>query len=248
MESIIEIADGQIEFDIAGSSAPGIADTAKNEVDIDCIIESILFVSGEPVKLSRIAAVLGIEESEAEAAADRMRDRYAFERRGIQLIKLDGAAQLCSSPDNADYIRLALESRKPPQLTLPALEVLAVIAYFQPVTRAYIERIRGVDSAYTVGLLIDRGLIESCGRLDAPGRPNLYRTTFVFLRTFGLESLDELPALPQIDNSGDENRQSIHNAILELTGKTDSGGLEEESGERREERGEGREESGEFIP
>ncbi|MDR0489893.1 MAG: SMC-Scp complex subunit ScpB [Oscillospiraceae bacterium] len=183
--------------------------------DIEGAIEGILFVSGEPVRLSRIAAVLGIGEFEADAAANRLRDRYSFERRGIRLVKMEDAVQLCSSPEYADCIRLALETRKPPRLSQPALEVLAIIAYFQPVTKAYIEQIRGVDSAYTVGLLLERGLIEPGGRLTAPGRPLLYRTTSVFLRTFALESLRELPDLPQIEN-GSNDSESIQNAIIEL--------------------------------
>ena len=187
-----------------------------DNLSVDAAIESILFVSGEPVRLSRIAAVLGIDESEADAAADRLRDKYSFEQRGIRLVKLDGSAQLMSSPDYADYIRLALEARKPPQLSLPALETLAVIAYFQPVTKAYIEQIRGVDSSYTVGLLQERGLVASCGRLAVPGRPLLYKTTHVFLSTFGLETLGELPELPQIEDNAESERENIHNAIREL--------------------------------
>lgn len=183
--------------------------------DLECAIEAILFVSGEPVRQARIAAALGVEESDIEAAADRMRDKYSFERRGIRLIRLDNSIQLCSSPEYADYIRYALETRKPPQLSQPALEVLSIIAYFQPVTRLYIEQIRGVDSVYTVGLLLDRGLIESCGRLAVPGRPLQYRTTHVFLRTFGLESLGDLPELPKVESNGDA-REGIQEAILEL--------------------------------
>lgn len=186
-----------------------------DSIDIECAIESILFVSGEPVKLSRMAAVLGVGEFDVEAAVNRMRDKYSFEHRGIRLVKMEGSAQLCSSPEFADLIRLALETRKPPQLSQPALEVLAVIAYFQPVTKAYIEQIRGVDSIYTVGLLQDRGLIEPCGRLNAPGRPILYRTSGAFLRTFGLEALRELPDLPEL--TGDPaDSEGIQNAIMEL--------------------------------
>ena len=184
--------------------------------DIQSAIESILFVSGEPVKVARIAAVLGISEAETEEAAEEIRDRYSFERRGIRLVKLEDSLQLCSSPEYADYIRRALETRKPPQLSPPALEVLAIIAYFQPVTRVYIDQIRGVDSAYTLGMLLERGLVESCGRLAAPGRPMQYRTTHAFLRTFTLESLADLPELPQVETSGD-NRDGIRNAIIELT-------------------------------
>jgi len=184
--------------------------------DIECAIEAILFVSGEPVKLSRIAAVLGAVDSDVESAASRMRDKYSSERRGIRLLRLDDTLQLCSSPEYADFIRLALETRKPPQLSQPALEVLSIIAYFQPVTRAYIEQVRGVDSSYTVSLLLERGLVEAAGRLPAPGRPMLYRTTHVFLRTFGLESLKELPKMPQIEAS-DDGRESIRSAIQQLT-------------------------------
>ncbi|MCL2365692.1 MAG: SMC-Scp complex subunit ScpB [Oscillospiraceae bacterium] len=186
--------------------------------DIDSIIEAILFVSGEPVKLSRIAAVLGVDEFDVDAAANRMRDKYSFERRGIRLLKLEDSLQLCSSPEYADYIRLTLETRKPPQLSPPALEVLSIIAYFEPVTKAYIEQVRGVDSAYTVNLLVERGLVESCGRLSAPGRPTLYKTTHVFLRTFGLESLRDLPMLPKVETPG-EAKEGITAAIAELSAR-----------------------------
>jgi len=183
--------------------------------DIDSAIEAILFVSGEPVRISRIAGVLNVEESVIEEAANRLRDKLSFERRGIRLIKLEERLQLCSSPEYAEFIRRTLETRKPPQLTGPALEVLAIIAYFGPVTKAYVEQIRGVDSSYTVGLLQERELIESCGRLSAPGRPMLFRTTHNFLRIFGLESLKQLPELPHVEGSENE-KEGIQNAILEL--------------------------------
>ena len=190
--------------------------------EIESVIEGILFVSGEPVALARIAAVLGISDFDADAATNRLRDKYSFERRGIRLVKMGDSVQLCSSPEFADQIRLALETRKPPQLSQPALEVLAIIAYFQPVTRAYVEQIRGVDSAYTTGLLLDRGLVESCGRLAAPGRPIIYRTTPAFLRTFGFESLQELPELPEI-TGGEDGREGIQNAIRQLQAREEDG-------------------------
>ncbi|MCL2627207.1 MAG: SMC-Scp complex subunit ScpB [Oscillospiraceae bacterium] len=183
--------------------------------DIESAIEAILFVSGEPVKVSRIAGVLDVEEILVEEAADRLSNTYSFERRGIRLIRLEDKLQLCSSPEYADFIRRTLETRKPPQLTGPALEVLAIIAYFGPITKAYVEQIRGVDSSYTVGLLQERELIEGCGRLSAPGRPMLYRTTHNFLRTFGLESLKQLPELPHVEGASDE-KEGIQSAILEL--------------------------------
>lgn len=198
--------------------------------EIECAIEAILFVSGEPVKSQRIADVLGVELQDVEAAADRLRDGYSFVRRGIRLVKLEDTLQLCSSPEFADYIRRALETRKPPQLSQPALEVLSIIAYFGPVTKAYIEQIRGVDSSYTVGLLQERELVESCGRLAAPGRPMLFRTTHTFLRTFGLESLKELPELPHVESEGGE-KEGIQNAILELKAREAEIAAEAESTE-----------------
>lgn len=186
-----------------------------DDYEIECAIESILFVSGDPVKISRIAAVLEIEQDDVAAAADRMRDKYSYDKRGISLVRLEDSLQLCSSPHYSELIVKALETRKQPQLSQPALEVLAIAAYFQPVTRVHIEQIRGVDSSYTLGLLAERGLVEPCGRLAAPGRPLLYRTTDAFLRTFGLESLRDLPELPEIEATGDE-REGIHNAIMEL--------------------------------
>lgn len=183
--------------------------------DMETAIEAILFVSGEPVKVSRIAGVLDISEEDVSDAATRLQNYYSFERRGIRLVKLEDKLQLCSSGEYAEYIRRALETRKPPQLTQPALEVLAIVAYFGPVTKLYIEQIRGVDSAYTIGLLAERGLIEPCGRLSAPGRPMLYKTTHNFLRVFGLSSLDDLPKLPDVEGDTDE-KESIAGAILEL--------------------------------
>lgn len=184
--------------------------------DIEQIVEGILFASGEPVGVSRIAAVLATEEEHVVQAAKNLQDRYVFERRGIRLVFLDKAIQLCSAPEYADFIRLALETRKQPQLSQQALEVLAIIAYFQPVTKLYVEQVRGVDSSYTVGLLQERGLIEACGRLSVPGRPLLYKTTPAFLRTFGLTKLDELPELPDQDNAEKDDKNDIIMSIQSL--------------------------------
>ncbi|MDR0905676.1 MAG: SMC-Scp complex subunit ScpB [Oscillospiraceae bacterium] len=159
-------------------------------------IEGILFASGEPVSIERVAAVLGIDSHLVADTAAVLRDEYETRGAGIRLVRIENALQLCSAPEFADHIRLALESGKQPRLTQPALEVLAVIAYFQPVTKAYVEQVRGVDCSYTVSLLQTRGLIESRGRLAVPGRPTLYGTTAAFLRTFGISALDELPELP----------------------------------------------------
>ena len=196
--------------------------------DVEAAIEAILFVSGEPVKISRIADVLGVAEHEIEVASERLRETYSSVSRGIRLVRMEDTIQLCSSPEYADYIRRALEARKPPQLTQPALEVLSIIAYFGPVTNAYIEQIRGLDSSHTVKLLQERELVEACGRLSAPGRPILYRTTHTFLRTFGMESLKELPELPHVEGATDE-KEGIQNAILELKARETESAVEPDS-------------------
>lgn len=180
-------------------------------------IEGILFASGEAVSAKRIAAVTACDEQLIFDAAQRIADRLSFEKRGIRLIRLEDKLQLCSAPEYSDIIRQALETRKPPKLTQTALEVLAITAYFQPVTRAYIDGLRGTDSSYTVGILTERGLIEPCGTLDAPGRPTLFRTTDNFLRVFGLSSLEELPELPQSDGE-DSEQLKIREAIDALGG------------------------------
>ena len=175
--------------------------------DIEANIEGILFASGEPVSINRIASVLEVEPEIIKDAAQRISDSYSFNRRGIRLIFLDEAIQLVSSPECAEFIRKTLETRKAPQLTQTALEVLAIIAYFQPATRAYVEQVRGADSSYTVGVLQERGLIEPCGRLQVPGRPVLFRTTKAFLRTFGISSLSELPEIPELDENSEKQLQ-----------------------------------------
>ena len=163
-------------------------------MDFERVLESILFAAGDPYPISRLADLFGLTEAEVSEIADRLGDSLRFENRCVCLIRLDNSLQLCSDPANAEYVRRALDTRRPSRLSPAALEVLAITAYFQPVTRSFVEQMRGVDSSYTVGLLTDKGFIEPCGKLDAPGRPMQYRTTALFLRTFGLSSLSELPA------------------------------------------------------
>lgn len=170
--------------------------------ELESAVEGILFASGEPVHIDRICLALELDRLSAEQVLQRLGDYYAFERRGIRLIRMEDTWQLCSAPDYADMIRRAFEIRKPAKLSQPALEVLATIAYYQPTTRAYVDQVRGVDSSYTVGLLLERKLIEECGRLQVPGRPRLYRTTKNFLRAFHLSSLEDLPPLPGMEAEG----------------------------------------------
>ena len=161
-------------------------------------IEAILFASGEPVESSRLAMALEKDVKDIEAAADEMLSQWAFERRGIRIIKLENAYQMVSSGEMADYIAKALETRKPPKLSASQLETLTIIAYYQPATKAMVEQIRGVDSAYSVSALLNKKLIEEAGRLNVPGRPIQYKTTPDFLRTFGISSLEELPEIEKV--------------------------------------------------
>lgn len=161
-------------------------------------LEAILFASGERMELSRLAAVLETDESEVEAAADALSNQLSFERRGIRVIKLERGYQMVSSGEMADYVTRALETRKPPKLSSSQLEALTIVAYYQPATKAMVEQIRGVDSAYSIAALLNKKLIEEAGRLNVPGRPIQYKTTPDFLRTFGLSSLEELPPIEKI--------------------------------------------------
>ena len=170
--------------------------------EIEAAVEGILFASGEPVAVDRICVALDMDRPTVELVLQRLQDYYSYERRGIRLLKMEDSYQLCSAPEYGDQIRKAFEIRKPAKLSQPALEVLTIIAYYQPTPRAYVDQIRGVDSSYTVGLLLDRHLIEECGRLQVPGRPRLYRTTQSFLRAFHLNSLEDLPQMPGLEADG----------------------------------------------
>ena len=170
--------------------------------EIEAAVEGILFASGEPVHIDRICLAAELDRPTAELVLQKLMDYYSFGRRGMRLLRLEDSWQLCSAPEYADVIRRAFEIRKPAKLSQPALEVLTIIAYYQPTTRAYVDQIRGVDSSYTVGLLLDRHLIEECGRLQVPGRPRLYRTTKAFLRAFHLNSLEDLPEMPGMEADG----------------------------------------------
>lgn len=161
-------------------------------------IEAILFAAGERMEIQRLAAVLEADPPEIEAAADDLANQYAFQRRGIRILKLEKGYQMVSSGEMADFVTKALETRKPPKLSSSQLETLTIIAYYQPATKAMVEQIRGVDSAYSVAALLNKKLIEEAGRLNVPGRPIQYKTTPDFLRTFGLSSLEELPPIEKI--------------------------------------------------
>ncbi len=169
------------------------------QTELQRAIEAILFAAGERMEVSRLAMVLEVDPQEIIAAADTLADRLAFDRRGIRIIRLEDGYQMVSSGEMADLITKALETRKPPKLSASQLETLTIIAYYQPATKALVEQIRGVDSAYSISALLNKKLIEDAGRLNVPGRPIQYKTTPDFLRTFALSSLEELPEIEKVN-------------------------------------------------
>lgn len=180
------------------------ADTNK----IPAAIEAILFASGEPVDFQKLTDALGINEDELQTAADALEKRLKETESGLRLLRLDESYQLCTRAEYADYIRKVLDLRKRTPLSQAAMEVLAVIAYNQPVTRAYVEQVRGVDCSGVISSLTEKGLLEERGRLELPGRPLLYGTTQNFLRCFTLRSLDDLPRIETPENEADNTKES----------------------------------------
>lgn len=184
-----------------------------DELQIKHAVEAILFASGDPVSADRIALVLDADRETVLDAGRALAEEYEVRGSGIRIVRLNDSLQMHSAPEYAAQITRALEQRRAPKLSQASLEVLAIVAYFQPVTRAYIEQMRGLDSSYTVGVLADRGLIEPCGHLETVGRPTLYRTTDLFLRSMGVSALEELPPLPEMTGS---------DAVLQLQQKVDA--------------------------
>ena len=190
---------------------------------------AILFAAGEPVSVQRLAQTLERDPDEIRRETRQLMDALSFHRSGIRIVQLEDAFQMCSAAEQAEFVSRTLETRKPPKLSQSQMETLTVIAYYQPATKAYVEQIRGVDSAYSVSALLTKKLICEAGRLNVPGRPILYRTTPDFLRVFGLESLDELP---EIDKTQLLSRQQLR---IEAEQTTAAPADEETSGDKPEE-------------
>ncbi|MDD4699359.1 MAG: SMC-Scp complex subunit ScpB [Oscillospiraceae bacterium] len=179
--------------------------------------EAVLFASGEPVSLMRICEIFEVDEEAAEGVMNMLSDRLVNSDSGIKLVKLDKVYQLCTREEYVEYIRKTLDLRRKTPLSQAAFEVLAVIAYNQPVTKAYVEQVRGVDCSGVVSTLVEKGLLEEKGRLELPGRPLIYGTTDNFLRCFSLKSLDELPEVPADEDNADANGQiKMMDTALEL--------------------------------
>lgn len=185
------------------------------------IVEAVLFASGEPVELPRLAQVLEIDEDGAEQITDDLMHEVNNRTGGIKIVKLDGCYQMCTKSAYADYIRKALDIRKNMPLTQAAMEVLSIIAYNQPVTRAFIEQVRGVDCGAVLQGLIGKKLVEEKGRLELPGRPLLYGTTLDFLRCFNISSLEQLPPLPQNSEDNDMRETTLDEVIEDMERESD---------------------------
>jgi len=180
----------------------------SNIKSVQAAIEAILFASGEPIAVKRIAEAVEVEEETVYKICKNIQDRMNEEESGICLLELNDCFQMCSKPEFADVVKKALEMKRNIPLSQAAMEVLAIIAYNQPITKSFVEQVRGVDSSQIVNNLVEKGLVEEAGRLDVPGRPISYKTSINFLRCFGLSGLDKLPPLP------DENGQVLLDDVV----------------------------------
>lgn len=165
-------------------------------------MEAILFAGGDAVALERIAQVLGTRVYVIEELAAELQEKYNTPQSGIHLLLLENSAQFCTNPAFIQPVRDALELKRNTPLSQAAMEVLAVVAYNQPVTKAFVEQVRGVDCSGVIGSLVQKELLEERGRMELPGRPLLYGTTENFLRCFGLSSIEELPPPPREEEEG----------------------------------------------
>ena len=183
---------------------------------IPCL-EAVLFAVGEPIEIERLAQALQEDETVLEQALQKLRDKYNDEECGICLLKLDNKYQICTKKQYADNIRAVIEVKKNAPLSQAAFEVLAIIAYNQPVTKSFVEQVRGVDCSGVIANLCQKSLIEEKGRLELPGRPLIYGTTSDFLRCFSLSSLSDLPPVPQKSEEKDNKNEENINDDLQLT-------------------------------
>ena len=186
-----------------------------NELRIDRSIEAILFASGIPVPCEKLSQALGVPKGAVYQQMQEIAERYDREGSAWQLVRLDDSYQLITRPEYAPDVKAALAITRSAPLSQAALEVLAVVSYNQPVTRSFVEQIRGVDCSAVMNSLVEKHLIEEAGRLELPGRPISYRTTDVFLRSFGLESLEQLPEIRNTAPSSSEQPESENQMTLE---------------------------------
>lgn len=179
----------------------------------EAIIEAVLYAAGRPVEIKELMVLLEINFEEVMEIVEKMKLDMQKANRGLEIIKVDDAYQLCTKKDYYEYIYPIFDKRSKPNLSQAALETLAIIAYNPKITRAQIEAIRGVNSDGTLYKLLEYNLVEEAGKMDAPGRPTIYKTTKNFLKMFGISSLEELPELPRY--KVDENEQIVMEDIIE---------------------------------
>lgn len=179
-----------------------------DKTEIKAAIEAVLFAAGAPVPAERLAGALETDMKSVKAAVDELICDYNASNRGLTVIRLEDSYQMCNKKEYGEYIRRAMDLRRNTPLSQAALEVLAVVAYNQPVTKAFVEQVRGVDCSGVIGSLTTKGLVEEKGRLELPGRPLLYGTTENFLRSFQLSSLEDLPPLPEKQGEQPEEESS----------------------------------------
>ena len=159
-------------------------------------VEAVMFAYGDPITTEKLSEATGIDEETCVKLVDNLERQYNVRESGLRILRINKGFQIAARSEYADNIKKALETKKQQPLSQAAMEVLAIIAYNQPVTKAFVEQVRGIDSSSVVNTLAERGLLEEAGRLDLPGRPISYRTTDNFLRCFGLSRIEELPPLP----------------------------------------------------
>lgn len=206
--------------------------------DAIAVIEAVLFAHGDPITLQKLSEATEIEEEEVVKLIDQLERRYNVQESGLRILRLNDGYQLATRQQYGDYVKKALETKRQAPLSQAAMESLSIIAYNQPVTKAFVEQVRGIDSSSVVNTLVERGLLEEAGRLDLPGRPVAYRTTDNFLRCFGLSSLAELPPIPN------QEGQLDFDELAELEAEKVEGEIgsddptEEEISDEREEQGE----------
>ena len=179
-----------------------------NVNEMQAAAEAMLFACGEPVEIERIAEILEIDIKNAESLVLNIAAKYDESNSGIRIVKMDKKYQICTRKEYAEQVRDILDMKKNAPLSQAAFEVLAVVAYNQPITKAYIEQVRGVDCSGVISTLCQKGLIEEVGRLELPGRPLIYGTTAEFLKCFCINSLDDLPDIPELNEKSVEEQEA----------------------------------------
>ena len=182
-------------------------------------VEAIMFAYGDPITIDKLSEAAGLDNETTVKLIDQLERRYNVNESGLKIIRVNDGFQITTRTEYAENIKKAMETRRQQPLSQAAMETLSIVAYNQPVTKAFVEQVRGIDSSSVVNTLVERNLLEEAGRLDLPGRPVAYRTTDTFLRCFGLSRIEELPSLPNQEGQLDFDEL----AEMELERKEEDG-------------------------